>query len=484
MFNGQGVAKPKATGDVPGRSMGSGQAMGRVGLPGGLPGGLVGAPGASSMLGRQKGSPAAIAARAGRPGGLGPLGHPTSQNKGFGNLDLGGGLQVEEHHMVFAFLKDLGLEQFGGTLLQSGFDDMETLFAIEDADMKDLGIPPLYALKLRRRLQEVQRQSMQAGRPFDDSHPVVQFLDEVGLPQYAQLLLRSGFDDMETLPDIEDADLKDLGIPRGHALKLKKRLREHQLQQYAKEEEMPIHVIAHQQVFQVRTPVRRPGQIPSSAIRAMPTEQMKSAVEQSWEHVQALGTYSVGEILYRNTFAIMPEAIHLFPSHVRMKYREWSPDEGIDELSVYESPSLRKLFSKFINAIGCAVAGIHDSNKLVPMLTQLGARHINYGVSEAHWQAMGKALNATLREILGVSFTAEVEGAWSMAYSFMSSIMMEGLRSAIAARDAALSAAQSGKLCEHDVDRWSEGSTSLTRATTAELMDMARQESSDVPDGE
>jgi len=118
-----------------------------------------------------------------------------------------------------------------------------------------------------------------------------------------------------------------------------------------------------------------------------------------------------------------------------MKYREWSPDEGNDESNVYESPALKKLFSKFVNAVGCAVAGLHDSSKLVPMLTQLGARHINYGVKEAHWQALGKAFTFTLRDILRESFTQEVEAAWTMAYTFMSSIMIEGLRGAIAARD-------------------------------------------------
>merc|ERR1719215_2417370 len=178
-----------------------------------------------------------------------------------------------------------------------------------------------------------------------------------------------------------------------------------------------------------------PKQIPASALHAVPTEQMKSAVERSWEQVQALGTYTVGEILYRHTFMIMPEAIHLFPQEVRLKYREWSADEDIDESNVYESPALRKLFSKFVNAVGCAVVGLHDNSKLVPMLMQLGARHINYGVSEAHWETLGKAFKAALREILQESFTQEVEAAWAMAYTFMSSIMIEGLRGAIAKRE-------------------------------------------------
>lgn len=265
---------------------------------------------------------------------------------------------------------------------------------------------------------------------------------------YAKALIGDGFDDMDVLVDIEDADMKESGIPRGHAVKLRKRLREYQSQQYANE---PVHIEAapskpqqqrqhqiarHQQVLQVRTPLsQKAQQIPASAARHQPTAQMKSAVQQSWEHLQAMGTYKVGEALYRHTFAVMPEAIQLFPSHVRLKYREWSPEESLDESNIYESPALRRLFSKFVNAVGCAVTGLNDSSTIVPMLTQLGARHINYGVSEVHWQALGKAFTNTLREILREDFTPEVEAAWSMAYSFMSSIMMAGLRQAITMRD-------------------------------------------------
>jgi len=160
---------------------------------------------------------------------------------------------------------------------------------------------------------------------------------------------------------------------------------------------------------------------------------MKTAVERSWERVQALGTFAVGEMLYRHTFVIDPDVMELFPAEVRFKYRDWTADEGgSDESNLYESPALRKLFSKFVNAIGCTVAGLHDFARLVPMLTQLGARHANYGLNEGHWPILGKALMYTLRDCLGDEFTSEVEAAWSMVYGFMSNIMIEGLRGALA----------------------------------------------------
>jgi len=152
--------------------------------------------------------------------------------------------------------------------------------------------------------------------------------------------------------------------------------------------------------------------------------------------VQALGAFTVGELLYRHTFELAPEAIDLFPPSVRMKYREWTAEEGDEEqdISIWESAALRKLFGKVINAVGCTVAGLHDMGKLVPMLTKLGMRHINYGVSEQHWQVLGRALDTTLREILAEGYTQEVQSAWNMVYGFMSSIMIEGLRQAKEAR--------------------------------------------------
>ena len=54
---------------------------------------------------------------------------------------------------------------------------------------------------------------------------VAQFLQECGLSQYTEVMRRAGFDDMETLQEIEDSHLKALGVLPGHMIKIKKRLR-------------------------------------------------------------------------------------------------------------------------------------------------------------------------------------------------------------------------------------------------------------------
>ncbi|CAL1166582.1 unnamed protein product [Cladocopium goreaui] len=73
---------------------------------------------------------------------------------------------------------------------------------------------------------------------------------------------------------------------------------------------------------------------------------------------------------------------------------------------------------------------MQDMNKMVPALTELGLRHVNYNVKEEHFQVFEKALMLTLREGLGDLFTKEVEFAWNMAFNFMTATMMSGIRSA------------------------------------------------------
>eukprot|EP00411_Alexandrium_monilatum_P030473 CAMPEP_0175371190 /NCGR_PEP_ID=MMETSP0095-20121207/21592_1 /TAXON_ID=311494 /ORGANISM="Alexandrium monilatum, Strain CCMP3105" /LENGTH=810 /DNA_ID=CAMNT_0016669355 /DNA_START=14 /DNA_END=2447 /DNA_ORIENTATION=- len=254
-------------------------------------------------------------------------------------------------------------------------------------------------------------QSSSAKPAFDEDNPVAVFLREVGLGQYTEALLQSGFDDMETLRDIEDADMADLGIPRGHAVKLKKRLRE-----------------IDGPAIEVETPPLNFADSVVSSRCVLPTDKMKTAVEESWEQVQTLGSEVVAEVLYRSLFELAPETALLFPADVRYRYRDWSADEGVDESDLYRSPAMRKLFAKVVNAVGTAVAGLQDLSRLVPMLTQLGSRHFSYGVKEEHFHAMGKALVRALQETLGDLFTLEVEFAWTMVYGFVSSIMISGMQ--------------------------------------------------------
>jgi len=307
---------------------------------------------------------------------------------------------------------------YASALLENGFDELETLQDIEDGDLKQLQMPARDVKRLRESLLRARGPQLDAEDDSEElaSNPVAIFLREHGLGQHAASFVNSGFDELELLFEADDADLKDLGLSRGHALKLRRHLREH------KQAKQP--------------PVNVPAVPPAPATHPelTATEQMKFDVIQSWEKVQEVGTLYVGEILYKHCFKLAPGAIDLFPPHVLAKYRQ--VDFNDEESDLKDGPALRKLFSVVLNAVGSAVAGLQrDIGTLVSMLTTLGARHAHYGVNEACWDVLAEALKLTLQDILGDGFTHEVQQAWSIVYGFIASIMVQGMKDAMALQD-------------------------------------------------
>jgi hemoglobin-like flavoprotein len=96
-------------------------------------------------------------------------------------------------------------------------------------------------------------------------------------------------------------------------------------------------------------------------------------------------------------------------------------------------PELRKLFKsdpkeqgrKLMTMIGMAVRGLDNIAALVPVVENLGRRHVAYGVMPGHFDTVGAALLWTLKQGLGVAFTSEVESAWAQAYRLLADTMKE-----------------------------------------------------------
>ncbi|MDB5524817.1 MAG: hemin receptor [Rhizobium sp.] len=109
-------------------------------------------------------------------------------------------------------------------------------------------------------------------------------------------------------------------------------------------------------------------------------------------------------------------------------------------------PSLRRLFvnvemkslaTKLMAALGLVVGGLRDLSKVVPVLESLGARHVGYGVEEAHYQTVGTALIQTLALSFGDRFTPDIRAAWTGAYGVVSGVMIDAARRALAGNQAA-----------------------------------------------
>jgi len=358
---------------------------------------------------------------------------------------------VDAGHPVVVFLTELGLQRHASTFLQSGVDDVETLLALEEDDLKDLGLPIWHRHRLCKKLSELRTE-------LTVNHEVATFLQGAGLGEYAGPLIRHGFDDMDTLLCIEDCDLKALGMPRGHVLKFRRGLREHAAEQEAagRDHQIPAQVAAATPPRQSTDPIL------AASARSAPSGEMKNVVQKSWERMEALGPLIVGDMLYKHVLALAPEAAALYPYEVRAKYMDWSSVD--DESDIYNSNAMRRLFARITNAVGSCVAGLANPGQMVPRLLELGGRHLHFGAPESAWEVVREALQLTLQDALGPSYTADVQAAWQRMYDFISNLMIEGLRRAHRAQaEAEVATANArGSSCESTTEPTTPSGTSQT----------------------
>jgi hemoglobin-like flavoprotein len=84
-------------------------------------------------------------------------------------------------------------------------------------------------------------------------------------------------------------------------------------------------------------------------------------------------------------------------------------------------PSLRRLFKidmkeqskKLVATLDALVQGIDDWEKIVPVLRELGQRHVGYGVKEQHYDTVCSALVWAFGQALQPGFDDEVRAAWT-----------------------------------------------------------------------
>ena len=99
-------------------------------------------------------------------------------------------------------------------------------------------------------------------------------------------------------------------------------------------------------------------------------------------------------------------------------------------------PGLRRLFPaemaaqrrKLMAALAAAVQALARPEAVIPALQALGRRHAGYGVEDHHYDTVGAALMATLRDGLGDAFDAETEAAWAACYALVATVMRGAVR--------------------------------------------------------
>lgn len=111
-----------------------------------------------------------------------------------------------------------------------------------------------------------------------------------------------------------------------------------------------------------------------------------------------------------------------------------------EEISAYfygrlfaENPGLRAFFppamdrqrEALFHALRKIVWSLDSPDTLSAFLSRLGRDHRKFGIERGHYDAMGRALLATLRKFGGDAWTAEMESAWRVTYTTAATMMIE-----------------------------------------------------------
>jgi len=99
-------------------------------------------------------------------------------------------------------------------------------------------------------------------------------------------------------------------------------------------------------------------------------------------------------------------------------------------------PALKSLFRgdmalqqrQLVGMLANAINLLDQPDTLMPALRSLGRRHGGYGVQDAHYAVVGRALLDTLAQMLGDGFTPAKRAAWTDTYGLIARVMMEAAR--------------------------------------------------------
>lgn len=100
--------------------------------------------------------------------------------------------------------------------------------------------------------------------------------------------------------------------------------------------------------------------------------------------------------------------------------RLWEIDPTTKPL--FKATNMQEQGMKLMQTLGTAVGALYDLDSLVPVVKDLGKRHIAYGVSKAQYESVGAALLWTLEQGLGDDWTPEVQEAWTEVYTVLADV--------------------------------------------------------------
>lgn len=135
------------------------------------------------------------------------------------------------------------------------------------------------------------------------------------------------------------------------------------------------------------------------------TPKQKELVQSTFAQVAPIAEQAA-EIFYTKLFELAPEVKPLFKGSIK--------DQG----------------RKLMTMLAAAVKGLDDLGALVPVVQDLGKRHVKYGVKDEHYDTVAAALLYTLETGLGDSWNDEVKEAWVAVYTVLATTMKDAAKAA------------------------------------------------------
>jgi hemoglobin-like flavoprotein len=121
--------------------------------------------------------------------------------------------------------------------------------------------------------------------------------------------------------------------------------------------------------------------------------------------------------------------------------KTWSVFREIDPVLIgdvfysklfFDTPHLENLFhtpkedqsKKLVEMLSVIVGRLDRLEELTEEIKQLAIRHVQYGVKEQHYKAVGTALLWTLQQGLGSDWNEKVKEAWAVCFQILSDTMI------------------------------------------------------------
>ena len=123
-------------------------------------------------------------------------------------------------------------------------------------------------------------------------------------------------------------------------------------------------------------------------------------IKKTWSIFREIDPVLIGDVFYSKLFFDMPQLENLF--HTQK-----------DDQS-----------KKLVNMLSVIIGRLDNLEALTEEIKQLAIRHVQYGVKEQHYKAVGTALLWTLQQGLGKDWDEGVKEAWASCFNILSTTMI------------------------------------------------------------